>query len=97
MSFIVDLGIPFNEDNQENVIELSNEIEELLEELGGLTASSGGGFGYRDIQIEFEEGSESQVEKIVKLKLEEQNIQLGNDPDDETRAYLSIYDKEKNK
>jgi len=96
MAFVVDVGIPFNENNQDDRMELSNEIEELLEELGGLTSSGGSGFGYRDIQITFEEGSENQVEKIVKLKLREHNIELGNNRDDETQAYLSIYDKEEN-
>jgi len=96
MAFVVDLGIPVDEDNQDNVMELSNEIEELLEELGGLTSSGGSGFGYRDIQIKFEEGSETQVEKIVRLKLREYNIELGNDSEDETKAYLSIYDEEEN-
>jgi len=94
MAFVVDLGIPFNENNQDEIMALSDEIEELLEDLDGLTSSGGSGFGYKDIQIKFQNGSKSQIEKIVKMKLREYGVIIGNNPDNQNEAYLSIYEEE---
>ena len=77
---------------------LSDEIEELLEDIGGLTSSGGAGFGYRDIQVSFKNnaGQEEEIENVITNKLEEHNIKIGTDQENQNDAYLSIYDEEEN-
>ncbi len=88
----VDIGIPFQQgDRRIDAFELSREVEEALRP----ACHSGSGFGFRDMQIQFETKDEAFAAEQVAINiLASHGVEIGLNVEaysDQTLAYVSHY------
>jgi hypothetical protein len=75
---IIDIGIPYGDGEIQDVLAFSNELADAVAVMhDGAAVHSGAGFGYRDIQVEFNLGV--QAEGAVQYIYQRLREKYGND------------------